>query len=91
MMVKIRNWRDFSEVNTMGRELYGDGEGLHGTPSKVSITQQAMHTVAREDASSPELLSLDDLGEAAGDYHGPDTWHRGVFAEIQEFSAFVSE
>jgi creatinine amidohydrolase len=80
-MVKIRNWWDFSEVNTLRQELYGGWEGLHGTPSEVSITQQVMRTVAREDASPPEPLSPDDLREAAGDYHGPATRHKEAFAD----------
>lgn len=80
-MVKIRNWWDFSEVNTLRQELYGDWEGLHGTPSEVSITQQVMRTVVREDASPPEPLSPDDLREAAGDYHGPATRHKEAFAD----------
>lgn len=79
--VKIRNWWDFRQVNALRQKLYGDWEGLHGTPSEVAITQQAVRTITREDASPPERLSVEDLREAAGDYHGPATQHKKVFAD----------
>ncbi len=79
--VKIRNWWDFPPVNALRQELYGEWEGLHGTPSEVSITQHAVRAITRTDASPPQQLSAEALREAAGDYHGPASQHRKTFAD----------
>ena len=79
--VKIRNWWDFPQVNALRQKLYGEWEGLHGTPSEVAITQHAVRTIMRTDASPPQQLSAEELREAAGDYHGPASQHRKTFAD----------
>jgi creatinine amidohydrolase len=79
--VKIRNWWDFPKVNALREELYGEWEGLHGTPSEVAITQYAVRTIKRANASPPQALSADDVREAAGDYHGPASEHRRTFSD----------
>ena len=79
--IKIRNWWDFPKVNALRQQLYGEWEGLHGTPSEVAITQHAVRTITRTNASPPQQLSVDELREAAGDYHGPASQHRKTFAD----------
>ena len=79
--VKIRNWWDFPQINALRQKLYGEWEGLHGTPSEVAITQHAVRTITRTDASPPQQLSAEELREAAGDYHGPASQHRKTFAD----------
>ena len=79
--IKIRNWWDFSQVNALRQKLYGEWEGLHGTPSEVAVTQYAVRTITRVNASPPQLLSEDELNEAAGDYHGPASEHRRTFSD----------
>ena len=81
--VKIRNWWDFPKVNALREELYGEWEGLHGTPSEVAITQYAVRTIKRANASPPQALSADDVREAAGDYHGPASEHRRTFSDCR--------
>ena len=79
--IKIRNWWDFPKVNALRQQLYGEWEGLHGTPSEVAITQHAVRTVKRENADPPRALSKDEIRETAGDYHGPASQHRKTFAD----------
>ncbi len=79
--VKIRNWWDFPKVNALRQELYGEWEGLHGTPSEVAITQYAVRTITRANASPPRALSEDEIRETAGDYHGPASEHRRTFSD----------
>ena len=79
--IKIRNWWDFPGVNALRQQLYGEWEGLHGTPSEVAITQYAVRTVTRERANPPRALSEDEIRETAGDYHGPASEHRKNFSD----------
>ena len=79
--VKIRNWWDFPEVNALRQQLYGEWEGLHGTPSEVAITQYAVRTVKRENADPPRALSKNEIHETAGDYHAPASEHRKNFSD----------
>ena len=79
--VKIRNWWDFPKVNALRQELYGEWEGLHGTPSEVAITQYAVRTITRANANPPRALSEDEIRETAGDYHGPASEHRKNFSD----------
>jgi creatinine amidohydrolase len=36
---KLKNWWQSEEVQRLVKELYGDAEGSHATPSEVSVTQ----------------------------------------------------
>jgi creatinine amidohydrolase len=38
---KFANWYLYREVAVLSRELFGEAEGSHGTPSEVSVTQYA--------------------------------------------------
>ena len=79
--VKIRNWWDFPKVNALRQGLYGEWEGLHGTPSEVAITQYAVRTITRANANPPRALSEDEIRQTAGDYHGPASEHRKNFSD----------
>ena len=37
--IRLRSWWEFDAVNKLRDEYFGDWEGMHGTPSEVSITQ----------------------------------------------------
>lgn len=39
---KLANWFGFDAVKELSRELYGDREGSHATPSEVAVTQYAL-------------------------------------------------
>ena len=81
--LRIRSWWDFASVNTLRRDLYGDWEGMHATPSEVAITQAAYRTVAAagEAVSPPEKLSPEFIAAHAGDRHGPPDEHRRQFPD----------
>ena len=80
--LRIRSWWDFDPVNTLRDRFYGAWEGLHATPSEVSITQALYRTVAPGDASvPPRRLSRDDIKARAGDNHGPPERHRAEFPD----------
>ncbi len=81
--IRIRSWWDFNSVNSLRRDLYGDWEGMHATPSEVAITQATHRTVpATADAASPpERLSPEFIAAHAGDRHGPPDKHRRQFPD----------
>ncbi|MEM8916456.1 MAG: creatininase family protein [Pseudomonadota bacterium] len=79
---RIRSWWDFEPVNGLRRDLYGDWEGMHATPSEVAITQALHRTViSPEAAEPPEKLSADYIARHAGDKHGPPDEHRRRFPD----------
>lgn len=80
--VRIRSWWDFDAVNAIRTELYGDWEGLHATPSEISITQALYRRIAPgEAATPPRKLTGAEMAERAGDRHGPPDLHRREFPD----------
>ncbi len=80
--VRIRSWWDFQTVNALRQAYYGDWEGMHGTPSEVSITQAITRVIAPGPATAPpEKLSPAFIKEHAGDRHGPPDQHRRQFPD----------
>ena len=81
-VARLRSWWDFAPVNALRTQLYGDWEGLHATPSEVSITQSLYHVVPEgEAAEPPRKLSVDEIEVRAGDRHGPPDLHRAEFPD----------
>lgn len=81
--VGVASWWDFEEVNVLRRRWYGDWEGMHATPSEVSITQAAYRLVPTPDAAAtpPERLSTEFISSHSGDRHGPPDQHRAQFPD----------
>lgn len=81
--VNLYSWWDFDEVNALRRDWYGCWEGMHATPSEISITQAAHRTVPvpTEAQVPPEQLSAAYLATHAGDRHGPPNAHRARFPD----------
>ncbi len=79
--IRIRSWWDFEPVNDIRRELYGDWEGMHATPSEVAITQALHRVVDDPRLPPPERLSADFIAAHAGDRHGPPDEHRRRFPD----------
>lgn len=80
--IRIRSWWDFEAVNALRRQFYGDWEGMHATPSEISITQATHRIVQPGEASTPpEPLSAKFIGAHAGDRHGPPDVHRKQFPD----------
>lgn len=82
LQVRIRSWWDFDTVNDLRRQFYGDWEGMHATPSEISITQ-ATHRIVEPGRASkpPEPLSAEFIAAHAGDRHGPPDEHRKRFPD----------
>jgi creatinine amidohydrolase len=81
IQVRVRSWWDFPEVDGLRKQLYGDWEGMHATPSEVAITQANVRIVERADMPPPEQLSADYMKAHAGDKHGPPDEHRARFPD----------
>ncbi len=65
---KLRNWWDLPRVDARRKALYGSGEGFHGTPSEIAITQAAHPaSIAEFDRSPPPSHGRNDLLEHSGD------------------------
>lgn len=80
--LRVKSWWDFEPVNRLRRDLYGDWEGMHATPSEVAITQALHRVVAHADAADPpRKLSADFIRAHAGDRHGPPGEHRAEFPD----------
>ncbi len=81
--LRIKSWWDFEPVNVLRRQWYGDWEGMHATPSEVSITQ-ALHRVIQpgeEALAPPQKLSPEFIAAHTGDRHGPPDQHRQAFPD----------
>ena len=80
--VVVESWWNPKSVNALRKDLYGDWEGMHATPSEVAITQ---HLHGRrnpgEAAKPPRKLSLDYIKSHVGDKHGPPDEHRAEFPD----------
>lgn len=79
--IRIRNWWDFEPVNVIRRELYGDWEGMHGTPSEIAITQATHRIVEPGPLEPPKKLTPAYIKAHAGDRHGPPEDHRRDFPD----------
>lgn len=80
--IRIRSWWDFDNVNAIRAKLYGEWEGLHATPSEISITQTKYRTISHNNAKAPpRKLSNEEKAQRAGDNHGPADLHRQEFPD----------
>lgn len=80
--LRIRSWWEFDAVNALRAEMFGDWEGLHATPSEISITQTWLRRVDPALAASPpRKLPGDEIARRAGDRHGPPELHRAEFPD----------
>lgn len=53
----LANWFMCGSVYQLAKELYGNQEGSHATPSEVALTQYAYPDVIKQAALSPEVAS----------------------------------
>lgn len=80
--VHIQSWWDPDPVAQLRAEAFGSWEGMHATPSEISITQ-VFHGVKPTGAAvdPPEKLSPEYIKEHGGDRHGPPDEHRAQFPD----------
>src|SRR2546427_3054283 len=69
--LRVRSWWDYPAADKLRKDLYGEREGMHATPSEVAITQFLHPQAIRRPAMPPaKPLSAQFLREHAGDDHG---------------------
>lgn len=91
--IRCRSWWDFDTVNVIRTREFGEWEGMHATPSEISITQkyQRMPDVELPDKPAKALLAS-YISEHAGDFHPPADQHRAEFPDgrVGSHSALAS-
>ncbi|HRQ63509.1 MAG TPA: creatininase family protein [Xanthomonadaceae bacterium] len=63
--LKLANWYMGRRVQAVSRELFGDAEGSHATPSEISLTWHAHPQAARPMTLEPRRAPSGDFGDAA--------------------------
>ena len=62
---RLRNWWQGQGVGQLAKELYGEAEGSHATPSEVAVTQFAYPEAIRSAPLDPEIAPCGDFSDAA--------------------------
>jgi len=82
LRMRIRSWWELPAVDRLRRELFGDWEGMHATPSEVAITQTLYPALlAAAPSEPPAKLSPEFLRDHAGDNHYDAGTHRRDFPD----------
>jgi creatinine amidohydrolase len=73
LRLRLHNWFQGERVMRMSRELFGDGEGSHATPSEISLVLSAYPQDRRSVPLHPEQAPTGPINDAA-DFrrHHPD-------------------
>lgn len=91
--IRCRSWWDFDAVNVIRSREFGDWEGMHATPSEISITQK-YHRTPDVDAPAEPARKLDAqfVQNHAGDFHPPAAQHKAEFPDgrVGSHSALAS-
>lgn len=61
---RLKNWWQAPGVGALSRELYGEAEGSHATPSEVSLTWFVHPEAERHLAMTPEIAPRGDFADA---------------------------
>lgn len=78
----MKSWWEFPATDALRRQLYGAGEGMHATPSEISITRWVSSAVrSRRAEESWTPLSVERLRDLAGDVHEDARVHRAAFPD----------
>ena len=79
---RLKSWWEFPETDALRRRLYGEGEGMHATPSEISITRALSAAVPPERSTTPwSPLPAGYLRDHAGDAHEDARVHRAAFPD----------
>ncbi|PHJ63333.1 amidase [Nostoc linckia z18] len=62
---QVANWFMCNSVYKLAKELYGDREGSHATPSEVALTQYVYPEAIKQATLSPEVASGHKIYSAA--------------------------
>jgi creatinine amidohydrolase len=61
---KLRNWWEAASVKALSKELFGDAEGSHATPSEVSLTWYAYPEAERPMTMNPPVAPAGTFTDA---------------------------
>ena len=91
--IRCKSWWDFEAVNVIRTREFGDWEGMHATPSEISITQHS-HRIPEVVAPEAPAKKLDAafIQTHAGDFHPPASQHKAEFPDgrVGSHSALAS-
>jgi len=80
---RVRSWWDHAPVNELRQKQFAEWEGLHATPSEISITQAVLHALSgsadKPDDMTP--LTADYMRDHGGDNHFDKSSHRAQFPD----------
>jgi creatinine amidohydrolase len=62
---RLKNWWQNQEVLQLAKELYGDAEGSHATPSEVAVTQFAYPDAIKSAPLDPPTAPHGEFADAA--------------------------
>ena len=62
---RMRNWWQNEAVRQLSKELYGDAEGAHATPSEVAVTQFAYPDAIKSAPLDPPVAPWGEFADAA--------------------------
>ncbi len=79
--IRIRSWWDFDAVNALRSAFFDDWEGMHATPSEISITQHTHRVIPTDGLPPPRKLSSAYIREHGGDKHAGPRQHRKDFPD----------
>jgi creatinine amidohydrolase len=82
-LVRCKSWWDFESVNAIRTEEFGEWEGLHATPSEISITQSEYRSVQSPSTMKrpTSALTAQFIVDHAGDFHPPASQHKAEFPD----------
>jgi creatinine amidohydrolase len=81
LALRLRSWWEYPRTDALRRQLYGEWEGMHATPSEVAITQALHRRIDRPPLPPPAPLDAAFRAAHAGDRHGPPAEHRARFPD----------
>src|SRR5713101_589882 len=62
---RLKNWWQNPQTRALARELYGDAEGGHATPSEVAVTQFAYPDAIKSASLDPPVAPWGEYADAA--------------------------
>ena len=82
----FKSWWDFPTVNNIRNKEFGDWEGMHATPSEISITQINQRFIDNIEfkkiaQNPPKKLTKDFIIAHSGDKHGTAEEHYRAFPD----------
>ncbi len=80
--LRVRSWWEPEPVGLLRQDLFAEAEGLHATPSEISIAQAVLAGAAKHAGDAPApVLSADVLADHRGDNHLDARAHRASFPD----------